>query len=119
MPIARFCAGLAIPRVASRRDAIPGSGRRPGGPVLRAARGGTRAGGAGDDPWGRWLLERLRAEGVDTRAFTLAPGRETPIAFATVTAQGERSFAIVAEGVALAAAAEAGARATETWGATA
>jgi len=112
---------------------VPHFGGAAANVAVSAARAGAEvglAGGAGDDPWGRWLLERLRAEGVDTRAFTLAPGRETPIAFATVTAQGEPSFAIYGEGTgwdpahpgardALAAAAEAGARATETWGATA
>src|SRR5215217_2132013 len=65
--------------------------------AVSASRSGGRAslaGGAGEDPWGRWLLQRLRGEGVDTTYFTLDPSRQTPIAFATVTAQGEPSFAI-------------------------
>lgn len=41
----------------------------------------------------------MRAEGVDTRWFTLAQGRQTPIAFATVTAQGEPTFTIYGEGI--------------------
>ena len=67
-----------------------------------AARAGGRvalAGGAGDDPWGRWLRDRLAAEGVDTTYFPLEGSRQTPIAFATVTAQGEPSFAIYGEGI--------------------
>jgi fructokinase len=70
--------------------------------VVSAARAGGRpalGGGAGQDPWGQWLLARLRAEGVDTRWFTLAQGRQTPIAFATVTAQGEPTFTIYGEGI--------------------
>jgi sugar/nucleoside kinase (ribokinase family) len=70
--------------------------------AVNAARAGGRpalGGGAGQDPWGQWLLERLRAEGVDTRWFSLDQGRQTPIAFATVTAQGEPTFAIYGEGI--------------------
>jgi len=76
--------------------------------AVNAARRGARvalAGGAGQDPWGEWLLERLRSEGVDTRFFALAEGRQTPVAFATVTAQGEPSFAIYGEGISAALAA--------------
>lgn len=65
--------------------------------AVNAARASGRpalGGGAGQDPWGQWLLSRLRAEGVDTRWFSLDQGRQTPIAFATVTAQGEPTFAI-------------------------
>jgi len=70
--------------------------------AVSAARSGGRAalaGGAGQDAWGEWLLERLRGEGVDTRFFALDRGRQTPIAFATVTAQGEPSFSIYGEGI--------------------
>ena len=79
--------------------------------AVNAARAGGRvalAGGAGQDPWGRWLLERLRSEGVDTRFFALDEARQTPIAFATVTAQGEPSFAIYGEGISAALTALAG-----------
>ena len=95
--------------------------------VVSAARAGRRpalGGGAGQDPWGQWLLTRLREEGVDTRWFALDQRRQTPIAFATVAAGGEPTFAIYGEGisaalVAFGAAAEAGARATDSWGAVA
>jgi sugar/nucleoside kinase (ribokinase family) len=70
--------------------------------AVSAARAGGRpalAGGAGQDPWGQWLLDRLREEGVDTRWFALDQGRQTPIAFATVAPGGEPSFAIYGEGI--------------------
>jgi len=69
--------------------------------VAAARAGGDAAllGGAGDDPWGRWLRARLEAEGVRTRWFELAPDRQTPVAFATVTADGEPTFAIYGEGI--------------------
>jgi fructokinase len=63
-----------------------------GGAAASAARAGGRpalGGGAGQDPWGRWLLERLSEEGVETRWFALDQGRQTPVAFATVAAGGE------------------------------
>jgi sugar/nucleoside kinase (ribokinase family) len=88
--------------------------------AVSAARAGGRpalAGGAGQDPWGQWLLERLRAEGVDTRWFALDQARQTPIAFATVAAGGEPSFAIYGEGISAALVAF-GERADEAVGAT-
>ena len=48
--------------------------------AVSAARAGGRSalgGGAGQDPWGQWLLDRLRREGVDTRFFALDQGRQT------------------------------------------
>jgi sugar/nucleoside kinase (ribokinase family) len=60
-----------------------------------AARLGARvalAGGAGDDVWGRWLLERLRRERVDVSRFELEAGRETPLAFVSLDAAGEPSY---------------------------
>ncbi len=63
--------------------------------ALVAARAGARitlAGGAGDDVWGRWLLERLREGGVDVSRFQLLPGLETPQAFVTVDTAGEPTY---------------------------
>ncbi len=63
--------------------------------ALVAARAGAPvalAGGAGDDGWGRWLLAQLRAAGVDVSLFELLRGFQTPIAFVTVSAQGEPSY---------------------------
>jgi sugar/nucleoside kinase (ribokinase family) len=39
------------------------------------------AGGVGDDAWGNWLRDRLRAEGVSLRWFSAVPGLQTPVAF--------------------------------------
>jgi sugar/nucleoside kinase (ribokinase family) len=68
--------------------------------VTAAQHGGdvALAGGVGDDAWGRWLRERLAAEGVALDWFTLARDERTPVAFVTVDAAGEPSFTIYAEG---------------------
>jgi fructokinase len=57
------------------------------------------AGGAGDDPWGEWLLAKLRAEGVDVEWFGLIEGVATPVAFVVVDADGEPSYAIYGEAI--------------------
>jgi sugar/nucleoside kinase (ribokinase family) len=59
--------------------------------AVLAARAGARvslAGGAGDDRWGRWLLERLESERVDTSRFALLQGRQTQLAFISVERDG-------------------------------
>jgi fructokinase len=64
--------------------------------AVAAARFGADArmvGGAGDDAWGRFVRERIAAEGVDTAAFRLVPGGQTSLAFVAVSAEGEPSFA--------------------------
>ncbi len=71
--------------------------------AVAAARAGADAGlagAAGDDEWGRWLRERLEAEGVDLEFFDLAEGAQTPVAFATVDEHGEPSFLIYGEAIA-------------------
>ena len=72
---------------------------QPGGSLANvaavAARFGAAArmvGGVGDDPWGRWLRDRLAAEGVDVEALALAPGVATSHAFVAVSADGEPTF---------------------------
>jgi sugar/nucleoside kinase (ribokinase family) len=81
--------------------------------AVSAARAGGRpalAGGAGQDPWGQWLLERLREEGA-ARSAT-APTRPWRRPRRSCSPDpGLRAT--------LGAAAEAGARATESWGAVA
>jgi sugar/nucleoside kinase (ribokinase family) len=62
-----------------------------------AARYGARvalAGGAGGDAWGRWLLDRLGAEGVDLSLFTLIDRAQTPLAVVAVDPAGEPSYVI-------------------------
>ncbi|HXO10156.1 MAG TPA: PfkB family carbohydrate kinase [Solirubrobacteraceae bacterium] len=68
--------------------------------ALVAARAGAAvalAGGAGDDLWGRWLRSRLRDGGVEVSLFELLPGLQTPIAFVTVSAEGEPSYELHGE----------------------
>jgi sugar/nucleoside kinase (ribokinase family) len=63
--------------------------------ALVAAEAGARvalAGGAGDDVWGAWLLERLREARVDVSLFELIPGMETPLAFVSVDEDGQPSY---------------------------
>jgi sugar/nucleoside kinase (ribokinase family) len=60
------------------------------------------AGAAGADEWGRWLRDRLEREGVDLRFFELLSGEQTPIAVATVDDEGEPSFVIYGDAVAIA-----------------
>jgi sugar/nucleoside kinase (ribokinase family) len=72
----------------------------PGGSVanvaVTAARAGAQvalAGGAGDDPWGAWLLRRLEAERVGLDWFRLVGGTQTPLAFVTVDAAAQPTYA--------------------------
>jgi sugar/nucleoside kinase (ribokinase family) len=52
------------------------------------------AGGAGDDSWGRWLRDRLRDEAVDVSRFALIDGSQTPLAVASVDADGEPTYEV-------------------------
>jgi sugar/nucleoside kinase (ribokinase family) len=58
------------------------------------------AGGAGQDPWGEWLLDRLEDEGVDLTWFSLIPGAPTPMALVTVDGAGEPTYQIYGDGIA-------------------
>jgi fructokinase len=76
---------------------VPHFGGAPGNVAIVAARAGASmalAGGAGDDPWGRWLRDRLAAEEVDVSRFELVPGAPTPLALITVDASGEAHYNI-------------------------
>ena len=73
---------------------------RPGGSLPNIAVGAARygapvemLGGAGDDEWGRWLRERLAAEGVGIDRFVLMPGAGTSHAFVSVDEDREPTFA--------------------------
>lgn len=50
-------------------------------------------GGAGDDEWGRWLRDRIAAQGVGVDRFVLTEGVGTSHAFVSVARDGEPSFA--------------------------
>ncbi|MDQ8044232.1 MAG: PfkB family carbohydrate kinase [Solirubrobacteraceae bacterium] len=65
--------------------------------AVQAARRGAEVGicgGVGDDPWGTWLRDTLRATGVDTTDFVLERGGRTPLALVTIDGRGEPSYAI-------------------------
>jgi sugar/nucleoside kinase (ribokinase family) len=62
------------------------------------------AGGAGTDPWGAWLAERLQDEGVELSAFERSEDVVTPVAFVTVDADAQPSAALYGAGVATAVA---------------
>jgi sugar/nucleoside kinase (ribokinase family) len=71
--------------------------------AVTAARHGARvalASGAGEDPWGRWLRDRLRRERVDLSLFELVPDALTPLAIVAVGAGGEPSYQIYGESIA-------------------
>ena len=57
------------------------------------------AGGVGTDPWGAWLHERLQDEGVDLTWFDRREDVVTPVAFVTLDADAQPSFAIYGAGV--------------------
>jgi fructokinase len=68
-----------------------------------ASRAGARvalAGGAGDDPWGHWLRDRLVAEGVDTSLFELIRGHQTPLAVVTIDLDAEATYQVYGETIA-------------------
>jgi fructokinase len=71
--------------------------------AVTAARHGARvalASGAGEDPWGRWLRDRLRREQVDLSLFELVPDALTPLAIVAVGAGGEPSYQLYGESIA-------------------
>jgi sugar/nucleoside kinase (ribokinase family) len=57
------------------------------------------AGGVGTDAWGTWLHERLTAEGVYLTWFERRDDVATPVAFVTLDADAQPSFAIYGDGL--------------------
>jgi len=49
-------------------------------------------GQVGDDPFGHYLAEVLSSEGVDIHGLRFSQEARTPLAFVSLTAEGERSF---------------------------
>ncbi|HSC01779.1 MAG TPA: PfkB family carbohydrate kinase [Solirubrobacteraceae bacterium] len=71
--------------------------------AVTAARHGARvalASGAGEDPWGCWLRDRLRREKVDLSLFELVPDALTPVAIVAVRPGGEPTYQIYGEAIA-------------------
>ncbi len=82
---------------------VPHFGGAVANAAIVAARGGARvalAGGAGDDPWGAWLRDRLEREGVDLSLFELVPASQTPVAVVTVNEAAEANYQIYGEAIA-------------------
>ena len=72
----------------------------PGGAPANAAVAVARLGGdsafvgqVGDDPFGHFLVDALKAHGVDTSNTWIHPTAKTALAFVFLDAHGERSFA--------------------------
>jgi sugar/nucleoside kinase (ribokinase family) len=57
------------------------------------------AGGVGDDHWGSWLEERLRAEKIDLRWWKRLPSVQTGVAFDVIDSAGVPSFLIYGQGI--------------------
>jgi sugar/nucleoside kinase (ribokinase family) len=104
-----LCLGEALVDLIGRRpgdrlaEVAPFSAH-PGGVAANvsviAARAGAPvalAGGAGDDPWGRWLRDHLAAEGVGLAHFSLVSGLDTALAFVAVDADGEPTYSLRGE----------------------
>src|SRR5207244_3019599 len=77
-----------------------------GGAVANVAVGAARqgaavelAGGAGADAWGDWLRAQLEREGVGLQWFSAIEGIVTPVAFVTVDARGEPTYAIYGDSI--------------------
>ena len=60
--------------------------------VARMGRPAGIIGGVGDDPFGRCVLDRLAADGVDCSQVLRVPGRATAVAFVTYSGDGSRQF---------------------------
>ena len=82
---------------------VPHSGGAVANVAVVAARCGAEValgGGVGDDPWGHWLIERMRSERIDLTWFAAVPGVATPLAFVTVNEAGEPDFVVYGETIA-------------------
>jgi fructokinase len=81
---------------------VPHCGGAPTNAAIVAARCGASvalAGGVGDDQWGRWLEDRLRAEKIDLRWWRRLPAVQTGVAFDVIDSLGVPDFLIYGEGI--------------------
>jgi sugar/nucleoside kinase (ribokinase family) len=84
---------------------VPHFGGATANVAVAAARAGGRvalAGGAGDDPWGRWLRNRLADAGVELGWFELMGGQHTPVAFVAIDGAGEPTYQIYGDAISMA-----------------
>lgn len=92
-----------LPSPAAADSFVPRFGGALANVAVAASRGGAEAalaGGAGDDPWGRWLSEGLAGEGVSLEWFSLVAGVRTPLALITFDERREAAFQVYGEGIA-------------------
>jgi sugar/nucleoside kinase (ribokinase family) len=81
---------------------VPHCGGAVANAAVTAARCGAEvslAGGVGDDAWGDWLEERLRAQGVGLRWLGRLAEFPTPLAFVLVNEAAEPDFIVYGEGI--------------------
>jgi sugar/nucleoside kinase (ribokinase family) len=81
---------------------VPHCGGAPTNAAIVSARCGARvalAGGVGDDHWGRWLEDRLRAENIDMSWWKRLPGVQTGVAFDVIDPLGVPDFLIYGQGI--------------------
>jgi sugar/nucleoside kinase (ribokinase family) len=105
-----LCVGEALvdlicPVPAAGPAAAPSFVPHPGGSVLNVALGCARAGGqavfagaVGDDAWGRFLTDRMDAEGLE-RLVARVPEVQTPVAFVTVDEDAVPAYAFYGAGL--------------------
>jgi len=81
---------------------VPHCGGAPTNAAIVSARCGAQvalAGGVGDDHWGRWLEDRLRAEKIDLRWWKRVAGVQTGVAFDVIDQLGVPDFLIYGQGI--------------------
>ena len=89
------CAGLGGHHSRVGTYSGPYASGAPGIFIDQAARCGGRcifAGAVGDDAFGRVILDRLKADGVDTSLIAMVPGVPTGSAFVSYNGDGSRDF---------------------------
>jgi sugar/nucleoside kinase (ribokinase family) len=93
-PVASFAeADAFVPRFGGAGANVAVTAARRGADVALA-------GGAGTDPWGTWLADRLADEGVELSAFARDEDVVTPVAFVTVSADAQPAAAVYGAGIA-------------------
>jgi sugar/nucleoside kinase (ribokinase family) len=104
-----LCLGEAIVDLICERNLAPGEapdrfsphhgGALPNVAAAISRRGVPAAlvGGVGSDHWGRWLIDGLAEEGVETDWIAVIEQSRTPLAIALFDSEGEPSFQIYGE----------------------
>ena len=85
-------AGVRVGEAASFQRALGGAPANVAVGVARLGAAAAFIGCVGADPFGEFLADALRAEGVDARGLRQTSAARTTLAFVSLDAQGERSF---------------------------